>query len=129
MPQSFEALVGKAGTRKTERNRRAEMKIESETIKVEELTEDRTFRVRREIVELMSPEELLTNHKNVEEYMKKMSQDLEGLDAQRERIKNDLERQLAEHRVRLEGLSQGINRAESWSAQAKNQNQDKDYVQ
>lgn len=86
-----------------------------ESLNVEFNEKDKKVIVNRVIVDEMVPEEFLANYGNVAEAIKKMEDDLSKVDLQALSIKQQLEKGLKEHKVRLDGLDKGLSKAKMWA--------------
>lgn len=91
------------------------MVLMKETLSVELNEKEKKVIVNRVIVDEMGPEEFLANHGNVLEAIKKMGDDLSKVDLQALKIKQELEKGIKEHSVRLEGLDKALSKARLWA--------------
>jgi len=92
------------------------MEILSEDIQVEELDQDKKILVTYTRVDKLTPEEFVTNHEQLSQYINQAKTQLEGLDAEREKLKENLTKQIELHEKKLKGLDPALTTAKAWKA-------------
>jgi len=90
------------------------MEVLSEDIRVEEIKGDHTLKVTYVRVDKLTPEEFLGNVEQLDQFIKNAQTQLQGLDAEKEKIKANLSNQIKLHENKLKGLNTAVEQAKGW---------------
>jgi hypothetical protein len=92
------------------------MEIISEDIQVEENDKDKTVTVTYTRVDKLQPEEFVQNYDQLSQYITQAKNQLGGLDAEKEKLKENLSKQIELHEKKLKGLDPALSTAKAWKA-------------
>jgi len=92
------------------------MEILSENIQVEEVDQDKQIVVTYTRVDKLTPSEFLQNYEQLNQFVIQAKGQLDGLDAEKDKLKSNLSKQIELHEKKAKGLEPAVSTAKAWDA-------------